>query len=96
MRAMLAHAEGDTAQGAFRPFLMLAATQRHNSLFTFASTPPSIPIIVASDSRLSPTPLSKFKVMLCDCFVAVKKSEFLDKLSPRRVRAVHLGYDSNH
>ena len=74
---------------------MLAAAQRHNSLFTFASTPPSIPIIVASDSRLSPMPLSKFKVLLCDCFVAVKKSEFLDKLSPRRVRAIHLGYDSN-
>ena len=72
---------------------MLAAAQRHNSLFTFASTPPSIRIVVASDGHLSLTPLSKFKVLLCDCFVAVKKSEFLDKLSPRRVRAIHLGYD---
>ena len=74
---------------------MLAAAQRQNSLFTFASTPPSIPIVVASEGRLSPTPLSKLKVLLCDYFVAVKKSEFLDKLSPRRVRAIHLGYDSN-
>ncbi len=34
-------------------------------------------------------------MLLCNCFVAVKKSEFLDKLSPRQVRAIHLGYDSN-
>ena len=95
MRARLAHARGDTTQAAFWPFLMLAAAQRHNSLFTFASTPPSIPIVVARDSRLSPMPLFKFKMLLCDCFVAVKKSEFLDKLSPRRVRTIHLGYDSN-
>jgi hypothetical protein len=81
---MLAHAGGDSVQVAFWPFLMLAAAQRHNALYTFATTPPAILIVLANDGRLTPTSLSKFKLLLCNCFVAVKKSELLDKLSPSR------------
>ena len=53
MRAMLAHAGGDSVQVAFWPFLMLAVAQRHNALYTFATTPPAIPIVLASDGRLT-------------------------------------------
>ncbi len=86
MRAMLAHAGDGSVQVAFWPFLMLAAAQRHNALYTFATIQPTIPIMLASKSRLTPVSLSKFKLMLCDCFVAVKKLELLDKLTPRRLR----------
>jgi len=31
--------------------------------------------------------------VLCDCFVSIKASETFDRLAPRRVKGVHLGYD---
>ena len=32
--------------------------------------------------------------MLCDCYVSLPKPEELDKLANRRIKAVHLGWDS--
>jgi transposase InsO family protein len=94
MRAMLAHAGGDEQQARFWPYLLLAAVHCHNNVYSFASAVPAIPIVLASGSTIPPFPLRKFKVMLCDCWVSIKTSETYDKLAPRRIKGVHLGYDS--
>jgi len=66
----------------------------HNNVYSFASTEPAIPIVLASGNSIPPFPLRKFKVMLCDCWVSIKVSETYDKLAPRRAKGVHLGYDT--
>jgi len=55
---------------------------------------PAVPISLASKNNIPPFPLRKFKVMLCDCWVSIKSSETYDKLAPRRIKGVHLGYDA--
>jgi len=47
-----------------------------------------------SKGTISPLLLSKFKVMLCDCYCQVNVGEILDKLSPHRgVKDIYLGID---
>ena len=84
VRAILSHAGGDEQQARFWPFLMLGAVQRHNNLYSAHSEPPAIPILTASKGEVAPFPLSKFRVLLCDCYCAINEHEFFDKLSPRR------------
>ena len=72
---------------------MLGAVQRHNNLYSTHSAPPAIPILTASKGEVAPFPLSKFRVLLCDCYCAINEHEFFDKLSPWRMKGVHLGYD---
>jgi len=92
---MLAHAGGDEQQARFWPYLMLAAVQAHNNLYSFASAMPAVPISLASKNNIPPSfPFRKFKVMLCDCWVSIKSSETYDKLAPHRIKGVHLGYDA--
>eukprot|EP00962_Isochrysis_galbana_P061903 scaffold47470_cov365-Isochrysis_galbana.AAC.1 len=67
-RAMLAHAGGDAHQATFWPFLMLAAVQRHNNLYSYGNQPAAIPIIKAGGISAA-TPIRRFRVLLCDCFV---------------------------
>jgi hypothetical protein len=91
---MLAHAGGDTHQEAqFWPFIMHAAVQRHNNLYSYGNQPPAIRIIKAGGASAT-TQLRKFKVLLCDCRVAIKDVEIYDKISPLRILAIHLGYDT--
>jgi transposase InsO family protein len=92
-RAMLAHAGGDAHQATFWPFLMLAAVQRHNNLYSYGNQPAAIPIVKAGDASAA-TPLRRFRVLLCDCYVQIKPMELFDKLSPRRIPAIHLGFDA--
>lgn len=94
-RAMLAHAGGDTHQAQFWPYLMFAAVQRHNNLYSYGNEPAAIPAIKAgSTDAIGIIPIRRFKVLLCDCWVQLKPSEVLDKISPRRIKAVHLGFDA--
>mmetsp|Transcript_4612 Transcript_4612/g.15115 ORF Transcript_4612/g.15115 Transcript_4612/m.15115 type:complete len:145 (-) Transcript_4612:210-644(-) len=47
--------------------------------------------------RLAPAiaaSLFLFRVLLCDCYVQVKPNELYDKIGPRRIKAIHLGYDT--
>jgi hypothetical protein len=92
-RAMLAHAGGDMHQAQLWPSIMHATVQRHNNIYSYGNQPPAIPIIKAGGASAA-MPLRKFKVNLCDCHVAVKDVELYDKISPRRILAIHLGYNS--
>jgi len=88
MRAMIAHAGGSEQQARFWPYLMLVAAFCHNYCWSFA--PDAIHIFMAGGGGFD---LRKLRVMLCDCFVLIKASETFDRLAPRRVKGVHLGYN---
>ena len=80
----------DTFFSTLWPFLMSQAAAIHNSLPSFSFSPPEVPWHKA-DPRRPPAPLSRFRVMLCNCWVHV--GEPSDKLASRRCPAVHLGWD---
>lgn len=65
---------------------MFAAVQRHNNLYSYGHKPPAIPIVKAGGASAA-TPLRRFRVLLCDCFVQIKPPELLDKIAPRRIKA---------
>ena len=92
MRAMLAHSGGaDSVKETLWPFLMMQATQIHNSLKTRSHDPPRAPLELLQPGPLS---LDHFKVMLCDCYVSLRDGEQYNKLANRRIKAVHLGWDA--
>jgi len=93
VRAMIAHAGGDEQQVRFWPYLFSSLQNVHNNSYSHADPTPSIPIVSMSKGTISPLPLSKFKVMLRDCYCQVNVGEILDKLSPRRVKGIYLGID---
>jgi hypothetical protein len=93
-RAILAHAGCTVEQARCWPFIFLGIVLVHNNVFSFATTPPAIPIVAASKGTIAPFPLRKFKPLLCDCYVQLKAEERFDKLAPRRIKAIHLCYNT--
>jgi hypothetical protein len=70
---------------------MTQATLIHNSLPTRGHDPPQAPLSLLQPGRID---LGKFKVMLCDCFVSLSADHVASKLTNRRVKGVHLGWDA--
>ena len=92
MRAMLAHSGGrDSIKETLWPFLMSQATLIHNSLKTRSHNHEYAPLELL---QAGPIKLDKFRVMLCDCYVSLSPDERVDKLANRRIKAIHLGWDS--
>ena len=99
MRTMIAHSGGlDTVKETLWPYLMSQATLIHNALPTRGHTPPQAPVELLTPGSVQGV-LDHFRVMLCDCFVSLLDDDIPraydgGKLANRRIKAVHLGWDT--
>ena len=95
-RAAIAHAGGGVKQAQFWPFLFLQFSLVHNWLDTnrgSAKSPHWVVPMQKASSTVRVFDLQRLRVVLCDCTCVIKTEERAHKLTPTRIKAIHLGYD---
>ena len=95
-RAAIAHAGGGVKQAQFWPFLFLQFSLVHNWLDTnrgSAKSPHWVVPMQKASRTVRVFDLQRLRVVLCDCTCVIKTEERAHKLTPTRIKAIHLGYD---